>query len=74
MWLYLPGTRRELHRVGGLGAIGQVKAFADARRPPACLACERVASADARSVETIVGMSTDEGWAAVVTAVSAAVR
>ena len=37
---------------------------ADARRPPACPACERVATADERSVETVVRLTADEDWSA----------
>ena len=36
---------------------------AEARRPPACPACERVATADARSVETVVRLTKDDDWA-----------
>ncbi len=36
---------------------------ADARRPPACPACERVATADERSVETVVRLAADDDWA-----------
>ena len=36
---------------------------AEARRPPACPACERVATADARSVETVVTRSVEAAWA-----------
>jgi hypothetical protein len=36
---------------------------AEARRPPACPACERVATADARSVETVVRLAIDDAWA-----------
>jgi hypothetical protein len=37
--------------------------MADARRPPACPACERVGTADLRSVETVVRMTADDAWA-----------
>ena len=36
---------------------------ADARRPPVCPACERVATADERSVETVVRLTKDDDWA-----------
>jgi len=36
---------------------------AEARRPPACPACQRVAAADMRSVETIVRLAEDDAWA-----------
>jgi hypothetical protein len=36
---------------------------ADARRPPACPACERVTTADERSVETVVRLAADDDWA-----------
>jgi hypothetical protein len=41
---------------------------ADARRPPACPACERVGTADARSVETVVRLVADDDWAAAASA------
>ena len=36
---------------------------ADARRPPVCPACERVRTADERSVETVVRLTKDDDWA-----------
>jgi hypothetical protein len=41
---------------------------ADARRPPACPACMRVATADERSVETVVRLAADDDWAAAASA------
>jgi hypothetical protein len=41
---------------------------ADARRPPTCPACERVATADERSVETVVRLTAGDDWAAAASA------
>lgn len=41
----------------------RARKVADARRPPACPACERVVVADGRSVETVVRLAEDPAWA-----------
>ncbi len=41
----------------------RARKVADARRPPACPACERVVIADGRSVETVVRLTEDPAWA-----------
>jgi hypothetical protein len=56
----LPG----IEAAAGARGWSRSRRVADARRPPACPACERVATADARSVETAVRLTADDAWAA----------
>lgn len=53
----------EIEAAAGARGWSRSRRVADARRPPACPACERVASADARSVATVVRLSVDDAWA-----------
>ena len=53
----------EIEAAAGTRGWSRSRRVAEARRPPACPACERVATADARSVETIVHQVGDAGWA-----------
>lgn len=54
---------RDVEAAAGARGWSRARRVADARRPPACPACERVAVADARSVETVVRQSEQPDWA-----------
>lgn len=54
---------RDVEAAAAAKGWSRARRVADARRPPACPACEREVSADGRSVETVVRMSEDAGWA-----------
>ncbi|HET7829154.1 MAG TPA: DUF6062 family protein [Candidatus Limnocylindrales bacterium] len=53
----------EIEAAAGARGWSRSRRVADARRAPACPACERVATADARSVETVVRLTADGAWA-----------
>jgi predicted kinase len=54
---------RDIEAAVGAGGWSRSRRVADARRPPACPACERVVIADGRSVETVVRLTEDPAWA-----------
>jgi adenylylsulfate kinase-like enzyme len=54
---------RDVEAAAGARGWSRARKVADARRPPACPACERVALADGRSVETVVRLAEDPAWA-----------
>ncbi|HEX5827129.1 MAG TPA: DUF6062 family protein [Candidatus Limnocylindrales bacterium] len=54
---------RDLEAAASARGWSRSRRVAEARRPPACPACERVATADARSVETVVRQSEQDDWA-----------
>ena len=54
---------RDVETAAGARGWSRARRVADARRPPACPACERVVVADGRSVETIVRLAEDPAWA-----------
>jgi len=54
---------RDVEAAADARGRSRARKVADARRPPACPACERVVLADGRSVETVVRLSEDPAWA-----------
>jgi Family of unknown function (DUF6062) len=54
---------RDVEAAANARGWSRARKVADARRPPACPACERVVLADMRSVETVVRLAEDPAWA-----------
>lgn len=54
---------RELEAVHSDGGRGRGRRTAEARRPPACPACERVSASDDVLVEGLVALCADAAWA-----------
>jgi hypothetical protein len=52
----------EVEAAAGSRGWSRARRVAEARRPPACPACARVAVADSHSVETVVRRSEDAAW------------
>jgi hypothetical protein len=54
---------RDIEAATGTKGWTRTRRTTDALRPPACPACDRVATADGHSVETVVRLAEDGSWA-----------
>jgi predicted kinase len=63
LWATLVARMRDVRAATTARGWARSRRVAEARRPPDCPACDRVATADERSVETVVRLAADDAWA-----------